>query len=80
MIFSLAQQWFVIVYKRFQEFREEIKFPYCKNTLKFRVILMTEAVHASETSVNFNVTIWRYIQEDSKLHTHRCEKSLRRPV
>jgi hypothetical protein len=26
-----------------------------------------EAVHTSETSVNFNVTTWRYITEDSKL-------------
>jgi hypothetical protein len=30
-----------------------------------------EAVRTSETSVNFNVTTWRYIPEDSKLHTHR---------
>jgi hypothetical protein len=29
---------------------------------------MIEAVRTSETSVNFNVTTWRYIPEDSKLH------------
>jgi hypothetical protein len=28
---------------------------------------MMEAVRTSETSVNFNVTTWRYIPEDSKL-------------
>jgi hypothetical protein len=36
--------------------------------------LMMEAVRTSETSVNFNVTIWRYILEDSKLNTRCCEK------
>jgi ribosomal protein L14 len=35
---------------------------------------MMEAVRASGTSVNFNVTTWRYIPEDSKLHTRRREK------
>jgi hypothetical protein len=36
------------------------------------IALMMEAVHTSETSVNFNVTTWCYIPEDSKLHTcHR---------
>jgi hypothetical protein len=42
--------------------------------LKFRVFwdvviiaLMMEAVHTSETSVNFNVATRRYIPEDSKL-------------
>jgi hypothetical protein len=41
--------------------------------MKFRVFwdvaiiaLMMEAVRASETSVNFNVTTRRYIPEDSK--------------
>jgi hypothetical protein len=29
-----------------------------------------EAVRTSETSVNFNVTIRRYIKEDSKLLNH----------
>jgi hypothetical protein len=29
------------------------------------IALMMEAVHTSETSVNFNVTTWCYIQEDS---------------
>jgi hypothetical protein len=28
---------------------------------------MMEAVHTSETSVNFNVATWRYIPEDCKL-------------
>jgi hypothetical protein len=32
------------------------------------IALMTEAVRASEMSVNFNVTTRRYIPEDSKLH------------
>jgi hypothetical protein len=32
------------------------------------IALMMEAIRTSETSVNFNVTIWRYIPEDSKLH------------
>jgi hypothetical protein len=31
--------------------------------------MMMEAVRTSETSVNFNVTTWRYIPEDSKLPT-----------
>jgi hypothetical protein len=34
----------------------------------FRIALMMEAVRTSETSVNFNVTAWRYIPEDPKLH------------
>jgi hypothetical protein len=34
------------------------------------IALMMEAVHTSETSVNFNVTTRRYIPEDSKLHHH----------
>jgi hypothetical protein len=33
------------------------------------IALMTEAVCASETSVHFNVTTWRYVPEDSKLHS-----------
>jgi hypothetical protein len=50
--------------------------------MKFRIFwdvascLMMEAVRTSETSVNFNVTIRRYIPEDSKLHTHRRENLL----
>jgi hypothetical protein len=32
-----------------------------------------EAVHTSETSVNFNVDTRRYIPEDSKLHACRRE-------
>jgi hypothetical protein len=35
--------------------------------------MMMEAVLASETSVNFNVTIQRYTPEDSKLHSRRRE-------
>jgi hypothetical protein len=38
------------------------------------IALMMEAVRTSETSVNFNVTTWRYIPEDSKLHT-RCREN-----
>jgi hypothetical protein len=34
---------------------------------------MFEAVRTSETSVNFNVTTWLYIPEDSKLHIRRRE-------
>jgi hypothetical protein len=34
---------------------------------------MMEAVHTSETSVNFNMTTRRYIPENSKLHTRRCD-------
>jgi hypothetical protein len=37
------------------------------------IALMMEAVLTSETSVNFNVATWRYIPEDSKLHT-RCRE------
>jgi CRISPR/Cas system CMR subunit Cmr4 (Cas7 group RAMP superfamily) len=34
-----------------------------------------EAVRSSETSVDFQRTIWRYeyIPEDSIVHNHRCE-------
>jgi hypothetical protein len=31
------------------------------------VVLMMEAVRTSEISVNFKVTTWRYIAEESKL-------------
>jgi hypothetical protein len=34
------------------------------------IALMKEAVRTSETSANFNM---RYIPEESKLHTRRCE-------
>jgi hypothetical protein len=34
---------------------------------------MMEVVRTFETLVNFNVTTWRYILEDSKLHTRCCE-------
>jgi hypothetical protein len=37
------------------------------------IIVLMEAVHTSETSVNFNVTTWCYIPEDSKLHTRHRE-------
>jgi hypothetical protein len=37
------------------------------------IALMMEAVRTSETSVNFNVTTWPYIPEDSKLHSHHHE-------
>jgi hypothetical protein len=32
------------------------------------IALMMETVCTSETSVKLNLTIWRYIPEDSKLH------------
>jgi hypothetical protein len=35
--------------------------------------MMMEAVRTSETSVNFNVSTWRYIPEDSTLHTRGRE-------
>jgi hypothetical protein len=38
--------------------------------------LMMEAVCTSEKSVNFNVTTWCYIPEDSKLHTC-CHQNLK---
>jgi hypothetical protein len=44
-------------------------------TASIIIVLMMEAVHTSETSVNFNMTTWRYIPEDSKLHT-RCRENL----
>jgi hypothetical protein len=33
-----------------------------------------EAIFSSETSVDFQRTIRRYIPEDGTLHNHRCEK------
>jgi hypothetical protein len=41
-------------------------------TLNF-ITLKMAAVRTSETSVNFNVNIRRYIPEDSKLHARRRE-------
>jgi hypothetical protein len=35
--------------------------------------LMMEAVRTSETSVNFNMTTWRYIPGDSRLHSRHRE-------
>jgi hypothetical protein len=35
--------------------------------------LKMEAICFSETSVDFQRTTWRYIQEDSTLHNQRCE-------
>jgi hypothetical protein len=37
------------------------------------IALTMKAVHASETSVHFNLTSGRYIPEDSNLHTRRRE-------
>jgi hypothetical protein len=37
---------------------------------------MMEAVCTSETSVNFNVTTWRYIPKDSKLHRESISSAL----
>jgi hypothetical protein len=37
------------------------------------IALMMEAVRTFETSVHFNVTTRRYMPEDSKLHTCRCD-------
>jgi hypothetical protein len=37
---------------------------------------MMEAVHTSETSINFNLTTRRNIPEDYKLHT-RCHENLK---
>jgi hypothetical protein len=44
-----------------------------QKTLNLRTWNLT---YSSETSVNFNVTTRRYIQEDSKLHTH-CHENLK---
>jgi hypothetical protein len=38
-----------------------------------RAINGDETVRTSETSVNFNVITRRYIPEESKLQTRRCE-------
>jgi hypothetical protein len=35
------------------------------------IALTMDAVHTSETSVYFNETTWRYIPEESNLHTRR---------
>jgi hypothetical protein len=37
---------------------------------------MMEAVRTAETSVNFNVTTWHYIPEDSKLQAKNCYEEL----
>jgi hypothetical protein len=37
------------------------------------ITLMMEAVRTSEMSVNIYLTTRKYIPEDSKLHTRRCE-------
>jgi hypothetical protein len=42
-------------------------------SIRVMIVLMMEAVHASETSVYFNETIRRYIPEDYQLHTRRRE-------
>jgi hypothetical protein len=44
-----------------------------QRTIKSEFRVFWEAVHTSETSVNFNVTTRRYIQEDSEFHTRRHE-------
>jgi hypothetical protein len=45
-----------------------------KHFYKLHIIrVMMEAVRTSEALVNFNVTTWHYILEDSKLHTRHCE-------
>jgi hypothetical protein len=36
------------------------------------IALMMEAVRISETSVNFNMTTWRYIPEGSNLVIQKC--------
>jgi hypothetical protein len=37
------------------------------------IALMMEAARTSETSVNIQLRTWRYIPEDSELHTRRHE-------
>jgi hypothetical protein len=37
------------------------------------IVLMMEAAHTSETSVDIQLRMWQYIPEDSELHTHRLE-------
>jgi hypothetical protein len=42
-----------------------------KSFVAKKITLKMEAIRTSEMSVNFNVTIWRYIPEHSKLHSRR---------
>jgi hypothetical protein len=37
------------------------------------IALMMEAVCTFETSFNYSVITWRYIPEDTKLHTRHCK-------
>jgi hypothetical protein len=37
------------------------------------IALIMEAVLTSEMSVYFDVTTWRYVPEDSEVHTHHRE-------
>jgi hypothetical protein len=39
--------------------------------------LMMETVRTFKTSVNFNVTTWRYIPEDAKLQIDRRENQIK---
>jgi hypothetical protein len=59
--------------------RDTIDRKFSKELILIRLLLyialMLEAVHISETSVNFNLTTRRYIPEDSKLQL--VEKLLR---
>jgi hypothetical protein len=41
--------------------------------LAYSSTVKTEATCSSETSVDFQRTIWRYIVEDRTLHNHCCE-------
>jgi hypothetical protein len=41
--------------------------------LAYYSTLKMEAICSSETSVDSQWTIWRYIPEDGTIHKHRCE-------
>jgi hypothetical protein len=45
--------------------------------LSRKIALMMEAVSTSETSVNFNVTTWCYIQEDSASYGYKLQHVLK---
>jgi hypothetical protein len=42
-------------------------------------LMMMEAAHIPETSVNIQLRTWQYIPGDSELHT-RCRENLKSPI
>jgi hypothetical protein len=43
------------------------------SSLSYHRTLKIEAIYSSETSIDFQQTTWRHIQEDRTLHNHRCD-------